>query len=113
MAFGILGAHVWPVYVGVATDDPGAPPTADNEPLDDFDYARGQITWTPHSDGTITGTARIFAPKGVYTYLLFCMGPHREGFHSAQKMEHPFMFDRAGIIDINVGDETQLPRVPL
>ncbi len=104
-----LSAHVWPVYVGVATDDPGPPPVAAYEPFDDVDYKRGMVWWATSDDGMPVGSARIHMPKGEYRYLLYCRGPHREGFQSAQKMEHPFRFDDAGFMDVTVGDHVQLP----
>ncbi len=108
---GIFGAIVWPTYIGLAHDDPGEGPVPLHEPYEEFDYARGQIIWVTQPDGDILGTARICAPKGVYSYLIFCHGPNRELMIGKDKFDHPIIFDRAGFIDIvPIRNADYLPR---
>lgn len=108
---GFLSFVVWPAYIGVAHDDPGEGPVPLHEPYDDFDYSRGQIIWVPQPDGDVLGHARIYAPKGVYCYLVFCHGPNRELMIGKDKFDQPIVFDRAGFIDIDpIRNSDYLPR---
>lgn len=113
MALGVLSVDVWPVYLGVATAHPGNPfesTVALNEPYDDMDYNRGQISWRT-VDGQILGNATVFAPKGIYTHLVFFRGPHREAFQGAEPLEHPLVFDRAGMIEVDpITNQERMPR---
>lgn len=109
--FGVLGATVWPTYMGVATGDPGEGPVPLHEPYDHIDYSRGQIRWRTEPDGMILGKAQVFAPKGVYTYFLFCHGPTRGLVIGKRQLDQPIIFDRAGVIDIDpIENRDYLPR---
>jgi len=109
---GVLGAVVWPTHMGVSTGEPGPGPVPDHEPWDDLDYNRGQIWWRTE-DGKTYGRASVFAPKGVYTHFLFCLGSPRETMISSNKLDQPIVFDRAGIIDIDpIQCVDVLPRLP-
>lgn len=108
---GVLGALVWPTYVGVASDDPGPGPVPEHEPYEDVNYSRGQIWWTAQPDGEIVGSAQVFAPKGVYTWFVFCHGPIRHMMMGATKLDQPIVFDRAGLIDVEpIQNVSYLPR---
>jgi hypothetical protein len=110
-SLGRLSVDVWPVYVGLGTAHPGDGPVADNEPYDDFDYQRGQITWVPQPDGEVVGHATVYAPKGVYTHILFFRGPHPEALQGFDPMEQAMVFDRSMAVEINpIQNQTQLPR---
>ncbi len=112
---GLLSGIVWPVYMGVATGDPGpvwAAPLV--EPFGDINYNRGQINWVPQKNGDVLGTAEVFVPKGVYTYLVFCAGPLQHGIIGCRPLEQPLIFDRPGIVDISpIRNRDYLPRLPV
>lgn len=113
MSAGYLGARVWPPYVGLATGEHRNGAIADGEPIADPNYCRGQIMWYTHETGEITGSARITAPKGVYTHLVFFCGPALEHplMGEPQRLEHPVVFDRPGFIDVDpITDGDYLPR---
>lgn len=103
----VLQATVWPVYIGVSNGHPGGEKLPAGEPFDNPDYARGQIRWTTHEDGSITGRARIYLPKGIWTHFVFCSGCHQPSMMGQVKMDQPVVFDRPGFMDvdpINNGD---------
>lgn len=103
MTLGVLTVHVWPVYVGLSAGHPGDPleiPVAANEPYDDMNYERSQITWETVNGETL-GRGVVAAPKGVYTHILFFRGPHPEAFQDYEQLEQPVVFDRPGFIEIN------------
>jgi len=109
---GILGAVVWPTHMGVSAGEPGPGPVPDHEPWDDLDYNRGQIWWHTEN-GQTYGKASVFAPKGIYTHFLFCLGSPRESLIGANKLDQPIVFDLAGIIDIDpIQCMDYLPRLP-
>lgn len=110
---GFLSFVVWPTYLGVSTADPGEGPVPLYEPYEDFDYSRGQIQWWTQSDGDVFGRARIYAPKGIYTYFVFCHGPVREMMIGKTPIHGtPIVFDRAGFIDVEPIQNTDyLPRL--
>lgn len=108
---GVLKVTVWPVMIGAASDHPGNGLVPLNEPRGDSDYQRGQIDWTSRPDGTVTGAARVWLPKGVFRYLLFCSGPHEEALMGSTSLEQPIVFDRPGYIDIDpIQNQDVLPR---
>lgn len=73
---GILGAFIWPMYVGLATSDPGEPNgPCEGEPFLHPDYQRGQITWDVLPGDEIIGHAKIMVPPGIYTHLTYHYGP--------------------------------------
>jgi hypothetical protein len=46
--------------------------------------------------------ARVRVPKGIYTHLVFCAGPHQDAhMPPATQLEQPVVFDRPGFIDID------------
>ncbi len=101
MGLGVLGAVVWPPYIGLSEGDPGAGPTAPGEPFEDLNYTRGMIRWRPEAGG-IMGGAKIFVPKGIYTHLVFFSGPHRvHPLMGTNKFEQPLVFDRPGVVEID------------
>ena len=104
---GELTPHVWPPYVGLSTTE--------GEPIDDPNYGRGLISWRTEPDGSILGSARILAPKGIYTHVVFYSGPRKEHppmpGHEPQQVPHPVVFDRPGTIEINpIRNGEYLPR---
>ena len=112
MSLGELKVRVWPPYVGLATSDPGAGPTAAGEPFEDLNYTRGLIAWRTKTDGDVVGAAQIHVPKGIYTHIVFFSGPHRvHALMKANKLEHPVVFDRPGVVELNpIQDTDYLPR---
>jgi hypothetical protein len=116
---GKFKVEVWPIYVGLAcTEGETVGPwesfrqanTFITEPINDFDYSRGMITWTTHPDGSITGRGRVHVGKGVYTHVIFAHGP-TEHVAAVEKLEHPIPFDRAGFIDLDpIKNKRYLPR---
>lgn len=109
---GTLKVIVWPTYMGVAQGHPGelegmAPA---HEPFDDINYDRGQIFWTQNPDG-VTGVATVYIPKGIYTHLVFCSGPHQPALMASKQLEQPIVFDRPGSVEINpIKNTDYLPR---
>jgi hypothetical protein len=104
---GALSVEVWPVYVGLAES---TSETIIREPIFDLAYDRGQITWQTHPDGSIIGRGRVYAPKGVYTHIVFAVAPV-EGVIGTTPREHPIVFDRPGWVDIDpIHNQTYLPR---
>lgn len=111
MNHGELTITVWPPYIGVASGDPSPGPVPAHEPYGDVNYARGMITWRTNPDGTVVGRAEIFAPKGIWTHLVFCSGPHQEALMGQNSFEQPIIFDRPGIIEIDpIQNRDVLPR---
>lgn len=108
---GLFGAIIWPTYVGAATDDPGAGPVPDHEPIDDTHYERGQITWETQEDGEVRGRAAVHAPQGRYTYVVFCHGP-RELMVGKTKLAQPITLDRPGVIPFDPIDNQNLRPTP-
>jgi hypothetical protein len=107
---GKLTFTVWPVYMGAATDEPGDEWIPIYEPYDDLHYSRGLIDWEWQPDGNILGRARIFVPKGAYTHLLFCLGPHAHGAIGNQKLEQPMLYAGPGVLDVwPISNRTYLP----
>lgn len=92
---GRLSVAVWPVYLGLAE---AQGEKMIREPTEHRDYERGQIDWFDLINGI--GRARVWVPKGIYTHVIFCMGP-RENVVGVNQMEHPKVFDRAGCIDVD------------
>lgn len=115
---GILGATVWPTYIGLSCGEPG-PGTAtggtgipSHESHGDLDYKRGMITWVTEASGLVWGQARVYVPKGVYTHVLFCHGPGPNLYLSAKQWESPVVFNKSGWIDINpIHNADVLPRL--
>lgn len=107
LGFGILGANVWPTYVGLAES---TSETIIREPIGDMDYDRGPITWVTQPDGSIIGHGRVNACKGVYTHIVFGYAPV-ESIAGITRMEQPIIFDRAGWVDISpIQNQDYLPR---
>lgn len=98
-----LHLQAWPTYVGV-TD-------GTHEPAGD--YRRGAIQWSAQPDGQILGCARIWAPKGTWTHYVFYSGPQDDAtVMGIATMEHPIIFDRAGVIDVDpIHNHDVLPRI--
>ena len=112
MSEGVLGAIVWPPYVGLASGDPGAGPVAEHEPYEDINYTRGQIVWRTLPDGEIVGAAQVAAPKGIYTHVVFFAGPQKPMMMGSNKFEQPIIFDHPGIVEINpIANQDYLPRM--
>lgn len=117
---GLLQVTVWPAYVGLG-EMSGTTAKLDGsvevqlfEPIDDFDYQRGQIAWATQKDGSIFGRGRVFAPKNrpgsSYTHIIFTMHPSQDVV-GVVKLEHPITFDRAGFVDIEpIRNQEYLPR---
>jgi hypothetical protein len=110
---GILSCEVWPTYVGLC--ETNAPPSQGNwylrEPARHIDYKRGQIRWdTDKVSGEITGHARVYVPKGVYTHIVFAMA--EEGhIMDVKQREHPIDMPSAGWVDVTpIRKSTVLPR---
>jgi hypothetical protein len=109
---GVLGAIVWPPYLGVANCFPGLPGTvAEGEPFDDINYERAMIAWRTEN-GNVLGAAQIYVPKGIWTHLVFFSGPHHaHPLMGANQLEQPIIFDRPGIVEINpIVNQNYLPR---
>lgn len=105
---GRLMVDVWPSYIGIGESTDGGATLL--EQADHPDYERGQITWTTHPDGTITGKARVALPKGIYTHLMFCHGP-TERLIAVEQFEHPVVFDRPGFFDVDpIVNKDYVPR---
>jgi hypothetical protein len=107
-----LGATVWPPYIGLSVGDPGPAGTvAAHEPYDDAIYARGMIHWRTENGGVVGG-AKIFAPKGIYTHIVFFSGPHHvHPLMGAVPLEHPLVFDLPGVVEIDpIRNDEYLPR---
>lgn len=100
----VLGVEVWPLYVGVT--DGAAEPTG-------IDYQRGQILWNTHPDGQVLGAARVYVPKGTWTHYVFYSGPQPAAtVMGIVVMEHPIVFDRAGIVDVDpIRNRDIMPRL--
>jgi hypothetical protein len=92
---GRLSVTVWPVYLGLAKAQSAQ---MIREPTEHRDYERGQIDWFDLVKGV--GRARVWIPKGIYTHIIFCMGP-RENVIGVNQMEHPQIFDRSGAVDVD------------
>lgn len=109
---GKLTVTVWPPYIGVSAGEPGRGRVIDGEPFDDIDYRRAMIQWRKQPGGTIRGSAKIAAPKGIYTHLVFCSSPHRATIiMGVRQLEHPIVFDRPGIVEIDpISNRDYLPR---
>lgn len=112
--FGVLGAIVWPTFMGCSTGEPGPGPVPLNEPFEDFNYKRGQIVWVTQPDGDVLGAAQVFVPKGVFTHFLFCHGPGPDLMIGAKQLDQPIIFDRPGVVDITpIRNQDYLPRQPI
>lgn len=99
MTHGQLSVVVWPSYIGLGP-----------EPFDDLSYVRGQIAWRQERN-SIVGGARIHAPKGVYSQLLFFNGPQRDALIGTKPLEQPIVFDRHGVVEIDpIRNQDYLPR---
>lgn len=92
---GKLSVIVWPIYLGLAE---AQGEQMIREPTEHLDYERGRIDWFDTVNGI--GRARVWIPKGIYTHIIFCMGP-REHVCGVSQMDHPRVFDRAGFIDVD------------
>jgi hypothetical protein len=104
--YGALNVQVWPPYIGLST--------AEGEPFDDMNYCRGFIQWRTLADKQIVGSAKILAPKGVYTSLVFYWGPDKvhPAADNPHVLEHPVVFDRPGTIEIDpITNNDYLPRL--
>jgi hypothetical protein len=115
MSVGFLGAAIRPPYIGLACNEFHNGAVAEGEPFDDLNYSRGQIEWRVLGGGVIVGKALVYAPKGLYTHVVFFWGPSREHLLAGepQQLEHPVPFDRPGFIEIDpIGDADYLPRLP-
>lgn len=77
-SIGVLGAIVWPTYIGFVLVD-------GSEPISHPDYVRGPITWHDDGDGKI-GTATVFVPPGEWEYVIYCYEPASPRFMSSQKL---------------------------
>lgn len=111
--FGELQFTVWPPYAGLSTSDPGVGPTAPGEPFEDLNYTRAMIQWRTEPDGDILGSARIYIPAGIFTHIVFFSGPGREHplMAPAKKLDHPIVFDRPGVVELNpIKNTDYLPR---
>lgn len=111
---GELSVVVWPPYIGLATTGDHNGAIAAGEPFEDINYARGQIMWRTTADDRVLGAARIVAPAGVYSHLVFFCGPGREHplMGDPQQLEHPVVFDRPGFIDVDpIANQDYLPRI--
>lgn len=97
-ADGTLALTVWPVYIGVCTEDPGPGPIAYGEP-DAADYVRGQIAWSLEGE-EIVGRAVIHAPVGVFTHMAYFRGPQGPCMSGKMQLDHPIIFHRPGMIDV-------------
>jgi hypothetical protein len=110
---GILSCEVWPTYVGLCVES--APPIRGQwflkEPMRHIDYRRGQIFWeTNKVTLEITGHARVFVPKGIYTHLLFATAAQGHIVDCKQR-EHPIDMPTAGWVDVDpIRKSTVLPR---
>lgn len=109
---GVLGAFVWPVYVGLSNGQPD--PACTGEPFMHPDYQRGQITWTTMPNGEIIGRAVIHVPAGSYTHLTYHYGPSiwpsGPQLMGYRQNDHGLRFPQAGtatIDPINEGDWLQ------
>jgi hypothetical protein len=113
---GLIHVEVWPSYVGLgemtgsAVRVDGTQQLDLHEPVDQAEYQRGQITWKTAADGAITGHGKVWAPKGVYTHIIYARGPVGN-VCGAFKPEHPIVFDRPGFVDVGpIQNQEVLPR---
>jgi hypothetical protein len=99
----VLGAQVWPAYVGFSTGEPGAGPQPDNEPAFNADYERGQIAWTALPNGELTGRASVWVPGGLtFTHMLYLYGPGSLPMMVGnRKLPHPVMLTARGNIEVD------------
>jgi hypothetical protein len=99
----ILGAEVWPAYVGFSTADPGVGPRADNEPAFNVDYERGQIHWTTMPNGEIAGRAEVWVPGGLtFTHMLYLYGPGSLPMMAgSRQLPHPVCLTARGQIGVD------------
>lgn len=96
IADGTLSIAVWPAYVGLGSTSPTTGLV--DEPDDDPNYARGQITWSGEQP---TGHARVFAPAGAYDHLVYGMAPAGAlAVHSVHKLPHPIVFESDQWLDV-------------
>lgn len=95
---GVLGAVIWPSYVGFCTEDPGAGLIACGEP-DDVSYQRGQIQWE-YANGDIVGRAFVNVPAGTYTHLAYFHGPEGPAMGGKMQLSHPIFYDRTGVVEV-------------
>jgi len=93
---GTLSLIVWPAYVGVST----TPPTGGLhwEPSDIY-YQRGQINWELEGE-QIVGRAKIYAPAGTFTHLIYFRHPEDPQSVGSVQLPHPITFTEAGVIDV-------------
>lgn len=79
-SIGVLGAIVWPTYIGFVLVD-------GSEPISHPDYVRGPITWHDVGDEKI-GTATVSVPPGEHEweYMIYCYDPSLPRFMSSQKL---------------------------
>lgn len=112
---GVLSCEVWPTYVGLCEET--APPMRGQwflrEPANHIDYKRGQITWVTkkvNGRNEITGSARVYIPKGEYTHILFATAADGH-IIDCKRMEHPRHTDGASWVDVEpIRKSTVLPR---
>jgi hypothetical protein len=93
---GTLGLTVWPTYVGVSA---GAPAGGLHWEPHDVYYQRGQITWALEAE-QIVGRAKIYAPAGQYTHLVYFHHPEDPQSVGSVQLPHPVVFDTPGVIDV-------------
>jgi hypothetical protein len=93
---GTLSFTIWPTYVGVSS---GAPAGGVHWEPTDLGYQRGQIAWELE-DGQIVGRAKIDAPAGHYTHLLYFHHPEHPQSIGSVQLPHPVDFPTAGVIDV-------------
>jgi hypothetical protein len=110
---GILSCEVWPTHVGLC--ETNAPAAKGNwflrEPARHIDYKRGSISWeTDKVTGQITGHARVYVPKGIYTHIVFATAEVGHIMDVKQR-EHPIDMPNTGWVDVvNIRKSTVLPR---
>jgi hypothetical protein len=95
---GYLGAVIWPSFVGVCTQDPGAGLVAYGEP-EDVSYSRGGIVWGIE-DEQITGRAFVNVPAGTYTHLAYFHGPEGPRMGGKMQLAHPLVFPKDGVLEV-------------
>lgn len=112
---GVLTVAVWPAYIGLATAQHathlnGSAQVTLAEPIDDFNYDRGQIRWETKRDGEILGHGRVFIPAGEYSHYIFAMHP-KQGMCGVTPLEHPIRFDSPGFVDVSpIRNQEIMPR---